>query len=50
MLLDSPTESETNEKREPALLGAVLGQVLVEIFKRRLEIAKREILAEEAKR
>ena len=38
LLEDSPTE--TNEKREPELLGYVLGEVMLEIFRRRLEIAE----------
>lgn len=45
LLEDSPTE--TNEKREPELLGYVLGEVMLEIFRRRLEIAEREMKREE---
>ena len=53
MLLDvEETEPVTrreplSKRREPELLGAVLGNVLIEIFRRRLEVIERELEAEE---
>jgi hypothetical protein len=40
-------EQEASEKREPELLGSVLADVLLDIFRRRLEIAEREIERED---
>ena len=53
MLLDvEETEPVTrreplSRRREPELLGAVLGDVLIEIFRRRIELAERDLEAEE---
>jgi hypothetical protein len=52
MLLDEDVEPVTrreplSRRREPELLGHVLAEVVLEIFRRRIEIAERDLEADQ---